>query len=128
MSNKPIDTRSNILEAAVSVFAKKGYHESRVDDIVIQAVGLGALFEERRQEINHRFTHIIQDWLDRAVFEGSIAPIQTDLVARVWVGALNKVVVNWIYTGKPDLEKNYSCLTHNLTALHRDFGHTPHTT
>ena len=182
MSNDPIDTRSKILEAAVSVFAKKGYHETRVDDIVaesktskgsvyfyfpskqeiflglidtfsnllesrltdaiknekhgleqmdsalhvslslfnqyrtlakivlIQAVGLGAVFEERRREINNRFTHLIQDRLDRAVFEGSIAPIQTDLAARVWVGALNEVVVNWIYSGEPDLEKTIPAL------------------
>ena len=36
MSNEqpPIDTRTRILEAAVQVFAQKGYHETRMDDIV----------------------------------------------------------------------------------------------
>ena len=182
MPNEPIDTRSKILEAAVNVFAQKGYHETRVDDIVtesktskgsvyfyfpskqdiflglidtfsgllesrlneaiqnekhgiqqmdsalqvslnlfsqyrtlakivlIQAVGLGAAFEERRREINNRFTRIIQARLDRAVSEGSIPALRTDLAARIWVGALNEVVVNWIYTGEPELEKTIPAL------------------
>ena len=37
MPNEPIDTRSKILEAAVNVFAQKGYHETRVDDIVTES-------------------------------------------------------------------------------------------
>ena len=176
MSNEPIDTRTRILEAAVQVFAQKGYHETRVDDIVaesktskgsvyfyfpskqdiflglidtfsgllesrlseaiqkenhgieqmdtalhvclklfsqyrtlakialVQAVGLGAVFEERRREINQRFARVIQTRLDQAVSDGSIPPLQTELAARIWVGALNEIVVHWIYTGEPDLE------------------------
>ena len=26
------------------------------------------------------------------------------MAARAWVGALNEVVIHWIYTGEPDLE------------------------
>lgn len=177
MTQDNLDTRSKILEAAVNVFAQKGYHDTRVDDIVaesktskgsiyfyfpskqdiflglidtfsdllqdrlnaairnenhgiqqmnsaletslklfvqyrplakivlVQAVGLGAVFESRRRSINDRFVSIIKSRLDEAVIDGSIAHLQTDLAARVWVGALNEVVVNWIFTGEPDLEK-----------------------
>jgi hypothetical protein len=154
MNDETIDTRARILEAAVRIFAQKGYHETRVDDIVaesntftgllesrlneaiqnekhgiqqldialsaslnlfsqyrtlakivlVQAVGLGAAFETRRRYINDRFTLIIKSRLDRAVNDGSIPPIQTDLAARVWVGALNEVVVHWIYSGESNLE------------------------
>jgi TetR/AcrR family transcriptional regulator, fatty acid metabolism regulator protein len=176
MTNETIDTRTRILEAAVQVFAQKGYHETRVDDIVaesktskgsvyfyfpskqdiflglidtfsdllvsrlseaiqkdahgieqvdtalhvclklfsqyrtlakialVQAVGLGAVFDERRRELNRRFAQIIQIRLDQAISAGSIPPLQTELAARIWVGALNEIVVNWIYTGEPDLE------------------------
>jgi len=169
------DTRNKILEAAALVFAQKGYHETRVDDIVaasqtskgsvyfyfpskqdiflgiietfssllesrlveaiqheahgieqvdsalqvslglfsqyrtlakialIQAVGLGSVFENQRRTINNRLASIIQIRLDQAIQDGSIPPIQTDLAARVWVGALNEIVVHWIYTGEPDL-------------------------
>jgi TetR/AcrR family fatty acid metabolism transcriptional regulator len=175
MKNDPTDTRSKILEAAVTVFAQKGYHETRVDDIVaasntskgsvyfyfpskqeiflglidtfiamlesrlteaiadekhgiaqmdsaltaslhlfyqyrtlakivlVQAVGLGNIFEERRRSINKRFASIIKIRLDKAVQDGSIPEIDTELAALIWVGGLNEIVVNWIFTGEPDL-------------------------
>ncbi len=171
------ETRTRILEAAVKVFATKGYHDTKVDDIVsesstskgsfyfyfpskqdiflalsdtfanllesritqamekeshglqqmdaalraslglfsqyrglakialVQAVGLGAVFEERRRAINNRLTLIIQSRLEQAMKDGSIPPIQAEITARAWVGALNEVVVNWIYTGAPPLEE-----------------------
>ncbi|HNO93387.1 MAG TPA: TetR/AcrR family transcriptional regulator [Anaerolineales bacterium] len=172
------ETRSRILEAAVKIFATKGYHDAKVDDIVgeaqtskgafyfyfpskqdifialsdtfadlleskvseamqseshglqqmdtalrvslglfsqyrglakialVQAVGLGAVFEERRRAINDRLTRLVQTRLEAAVAEGSIPPLKTDLAARAWVGALNEVVTHWIYTGTPALEES----------------------
>jgi AcrR family transcriptional regulator len=176
------ETRERILEAAVKVFATKGYHDTKVDDIVsesntskgsfyfyfpskqdiflalsdtftellesrlkhamekeehgvqqmdaalraslglfsqyrglakialVQAVGLGAVFEERRRAMNDRFTQIIQSRLERAVEDGSIPPLQTEIAARAWVGALNEIVINWIYTGTPPLEESMPAL------------------
>lgn len=172
------ETRTRILEAAVKVFATKGYHDTKVDDIVneaqtskgafyfyfpskqdifialsdtfadlleskvneamqrenhglqqmdaalnvslglfsqyrglakialVQAVGLGVVFEERRRAINDRLTRLVQTRLETAVAEGSIPPLKTDLAARAWVGALNEIVIHWIYTGTPPLEES----------------------
>lgn len=180
--NPTHETRERILEAAVKVFATKGYHDTKVDDIVsesntskgsfyfyfpskqdiflalsdtftnllesrltqaiekeehgiqqmdsalrvslglfsqyrglakialVQAVGLGAVFEERRRAMNDRFTKIIQARLERAVQEGSIPPLQTEIAARAWVGALNEIVIHWIYTGAPPLEESLPAL------------------
>lgn len=176
------ETRTRILEAAVKVFATKGYHDTKVDDIVsesstskgsfyfyfpskqdiflalsdtfadllesritqamekeahgmqqmdtalraslglftqyrglakialVQAVGLGAVFEERRRAINNRLTTIIQSRLERAAADGSIPPLQAEITARAWVGALNEVVIHWIYTGAPPLEESLPAL------------------
>ena len=73
---------------------------------LVQAVGLGAVFEERRRAINDRLTRLIQSLLETAATEGSIPPLNADLTARAWVGALNEVVTNWIYTGTPPLEES----------------------
>lgn len=172
------ETRTRILEAAVKVFATKGYHDAKVDDIVgeaqtskgafyfyfpskqeifialsdtfadllesklseamqseshglqqmdaalrvslglfsqyrglakialVQAVGLGAVFEERRRAINDRLTRLVQTRLEAAAAEGSIPPLKADLAARAWVGALNEIVIHWIYTGTPPLEES----------------------
>jgi AcrR family transcriptional regulator len=178
----PQETRERILEAAVKVFATKGYHDTKVDDIVsesntskgsfyfyfpskqdiflalsdtfmdllearltqameketrgrdqmnaalqtslglfsqyrglakialVQAVGLGTAFEDRRRKINDRFAKIIQARLERAVQDGSIPPLQTEIAARAWVGALNEIVIHWIYTGSPTLEESMPAL------------------
>ena len=176
------ETRTRILEAAVKVFATKGYHDTKVDDIVsesstskgsfyfyfpskqdiflalsdtfadllesritqamekeshgmqqmdaalraslglfsqyrglakialVQAVGLGAVFEERRRAMNNRLTAIIQSRLERAAAEGSIPPLQAESTARAWVGALNEIVIHWIYTGTTPLEESLPAL------------------
>lgn len=168
------ETRDRILEAAVTVFASKGYHDAKVDDIVaesntskgsfyfyfpskqdiflalvdkfanllesrlkdsfvsetsglvrvdlalrvcfetfgqyrglakialVQASGLGIAFEEKRRAVNERFIKIIKVQLDEAVAEGSIPPLDTEVAACAWMGALNEVVLRWIHTGQPD--------------------------
>jgi AcrR family transcriptional regulator len=176
------DTRERILEAAVKVFASKGYHDAKVDDIVaesrtskgafyfyfpskqdiflalvdafaellesrlrqrleeetsgmarldqalqicleifgqyrslakialIQATGLGETFEQKRLEINQRFARIIKENLDEAIAEGSLPAQDTEIVAYAWIGALNEIVLRWIFTGKPDPEETLPAL------------------
>lgn len=168
------DTRDRILEAAVKVFASKGYHDTKVDDIVkdsqtskgafyfyfpskqdiflalvdtfadllesrlrerlsaessglarvevalrvcletfgqyrslakialVQATGLGAAFEQKRQSVNQRFIEIVRENLDAAVADGSIPALDTEVAACAWVGALNEIVLRWVFTGQPD--------------------------
>ncbi len=175
--SRDTDTRNRILDAAINVFSTKGYHETRVDEIVeaagtskggvyfhfpskqdiflglidefadrlerriseaiaqeesgirrvdaaltaclevfggyrklakiflVQAVGLGAAFEQKQWEIHDRFVAIVKQHLDEAVQEGDIPPQNTEIAAYAWMGALNEVVIRWIHTGEPDLEQ-----------------------
>ncbi len=186
-------TRSRILDAALDVFAHKGYHDTRVDEIValsetskgavyfhfpgkqqlflalvdkfadllerrvveaigdraegiarvraaleatlstfghyrrlakimlIQAVGLGTVFEEKRLQVHDRFAALIQVYLDQAVAVGDIAPINTSLVAHAWMGAINEVVIRWVYTGEPSSDEILATL---LPLLLRSVGYT----
>lgn len=170
----PHETRERILEAAVKVFATKGYHDTKVDDIVaesntskgsfyfyfpskqeiflalvdtfanllenrlrarlqaetsgvarvdlalrvcletfgqyralakialVQATGLGHVFEEKRRAVNDRFIAFIKQNLDEAVAEGGIPALDTEVAACAWMGALNEIVLRWVYTGQPD--------------------------
>lgn len=176
------ETRSRILEAAVNAFASKGYHDTKVADIVedsqtskgafyfyfpskqdifmalvdtfadtlesrlrerlasepsgtarvdaalrvcletfgqyrslakialVQATGLGAAFEQKRQEVNQRFIEIVRENLDSAVADGSIPPLDTEVAACAWVGALNEIVLRWVYIGKPDPQRSLPAL------------------
>ncbi len=170
----PEATKSRILDAALDVFANKGYHDARLDEIVeeshtskgaiyfhfpnkerlflalvdqfadllerrvteaitqqeagmarvrvaletcldtfgryrrpaklllVQAVGLGAAFENKRNEINNRFARLIETYLQEAIAVGDIAPVDTEVVAYAWMGAMYGVIIRWVYTGEPE--------------------------
>ena len=177
MENLTNTTKEKILEAAIKVFAERGYHSTRVDDIadesktskgsiyfyfkskqdiflglieifinllekrviktmsnkedhgpeqltqtlveivgvfkqyrslakivLIQAVGLGEIFEDQRRLFIDKFCGIVQKRLDLAVQNGSIEPIDSPLVARLWVGSMVEIVIHWIFTPEFNLE------------------------
>lgn len=173
----PDVTRERILEAALQTFSRKGYHGTRLDDIVdvsdtskgaiyfhfankerlflalvdqfsdllerrvlqriegeaqgmdrvrvaletvletfgkyrrpakillVQAVGLGAVFETKRAEVNDRFARLIQTYLQEAVALGDIAPVDTAIVSYAWMGAIYELVIRWVTTGEPEPQR-----------------------
>lgn len=178
----PDATKERILDAALDVFSSKGYHDTRVDEIVeqsstskgsvyfhfpskqsiflalvdrfaekleqrvieaiehenagidrvraaltacldtfgryrrlakillVQAAGLGAIFEEKRQEVLNRFSALVQLYLDEAVTLGEIPPVDTEVVSQAWAGAINSLVIRWVYTGSPEPDRILSTL------------------
>lgn len=175
-------TRDRILDAALNIFASKGYYDTRMDEIVeasdtskgaiyfhfpnkerlflalvdqfadlierrvreavaeeaqgiarvqaalqacldtfgryrrpakimlVQAVGLGSVFEKKRIEVNDRFANLIKEYLDEAIAIGDIAPVDTDVVSYAWMGAIYGIVIRWVYTGEPDSDRILSAL------------------
>ncbi len=180
--NDPRGTRDRILDAALNIFASKGYYDTRMDEIVaasetskgsiyfhfpnkerlflalvdqfadlierrvreaveseaegmgrvsaalqacletfgryrrpakimlVQAVGLGSVFEKKRVEINDRFANLIKEYLDEAITVGDIVPVDTDVVSYAWMGAIYGIVIRWVYTGEPDSERILTAL------------------
>lgn len=192
----PVSTRARILDAALSAFSRKGYHDTRLDDIVdesetskgaiyfhfankerlflalvdqfadllerrvqgaiegrtqgmdrvqialetvldtfgryrrpakillVQAVGLGAAFENKRVEVNDRFARLIQTYLQEAIDLGDIEPVDAEVVAHAWMGAIYGIVIRWVTTGEPGPER----IVNNLVPLLlRSVGHEAHT-
>lgn len=179
---KTEETRARILDAALTIFSSKGYHDTRMDEIVeeshtskgaiyfyfpnkerlfialvdqfadllerkvteavereeqgiarvraalqacletfgryrrpakillVQAVGLGSVFEKKRIEVNDRFANLIKKYLDESITVGDIAPVDTDVVSYAWMGAIYGIVIRWVYTGEPDSERILSAL------------------
>ncbi len=190
----PGATRGRILDAALDIFARKGYHSTSMDEIVassqtskgaiyfhfpnkqrlflalvdkfadllerriteairheaagmgrvraaltagldtfgsyrtlaklmlVQAVGLGSIFEEKRLEVQDRFARLIKLYLDQAIEAGDIAPIDTNIVAYAWTGAINEVVIRWVYTGEPTPDRILATL---LPMLLKSVGFEP---
>lgn len=170
----PENTKSRILDAALNIFASKGYYDTKLDEIVdesstskgaiyfhfpnkerlflalvdqfadllerrvteaiepeekgiarvrialetcldtfgqyrrpakillVQAVGLGAPFENKRNEVNDRFAHLIETYLIEAIEVGDIEPVDTEVVSYAWMGAIYGIVIRWVYMGEPE--------------------------
>jgi AcrR family transcriptional regulator len=193
-SPKSENTLSRILDAALDIFARKGYHDTRMDEIVagsqtskgsiyfhfpnkeqlflalvdqfanllerriteaisehdrgmvkvqaaleaclatfgryrrqakvllVQASGLGNTFEQKRLAINDRFAALIALYLQEAVDVGEIAPLDTEVVAQAWMGAIYNLVIRWVYTGEPDSERILQAL---VPMLLQSVGYQP---
>ena len=90
------------LEAVLETFGK---YRRPAKLLLVQAVGLGTVFERKRMEVNDRFALLIKVYLDEAVEDGSIVPVDTHIVSHAWMGAIYNVVIQWVYTGEPNKEE-----------------------
>jgi AcrR family transcriptional regulator len=187
----PQSTRERILDAALNIFSRKGYHDTRLDEIVdesstskgaiyfhfpnkerlfialvdqfadllerrvteaiqpaagmgrvrlaletvidtfgkyrrpakillVQAVGLGSIFEEKRNEVNDRFARLIETYLQEAITIGDIGPVDTEVVSVAWMGAIYNVIIRWVYTGEPEPQRILDTL---VPVLLKSVGH-----
>jgi AcrR family transcriptional regulator len=109
------------LTAALTTFARD---ERLARLILLEAVSLGPTYQAKRAEIADRFAALIQGYLDEAVADGSIAPLDTRVATLAWLGAVNEVVVQWLAGRLPDLAASIPALTRLLLGSIRD-GHVP---
>lgn len=86
------------LEAVLETFSK---YRRPAKLLLVQAVGLGSVFERKRVEFNDRFVLIIKIYLDEAVADGAIPPVDTAIVSHAWMGAIYNIMIQWVYTGEP---------------------------
>lgn len=191
-NKNPQTTRERILDAALNIFSRKGYYDTRLDEIVdesdtskgaiyfhfpnkeqlflalvdqfadllerrvneailqeaqgiqrvrvaletclntfgryrrpakillVQAAGLGNTFEKKRSEVNERFANLIAINLQESVAVGDIAPLDVEVVAHAWMGAIYEVVIRWVHTGDPEPERIMQTL---LPMLLRSVGY-----
>jgi TetR/AcrR family transcriptional regulator, fatty acid metabolism regulator protein len=99
------------LTAALTTFAD---NERLARLILLEAVSLGATYQAKRAEVTGRFAALIQGYLDEAVTEGAIAPLETRVATLAWLGAVNEVVIQWLHGGVEDLRGTIAPLTRLL--------------
>lgn len=86
------------LQAVLTEFSKRR-RLARI--MLIEAAGLGHAFNDKLFHLHAGFARVIKGHLDDAVAEGSIPPLDTELAAYVWLGAINEVVIRWLHEGEP---------------------------
>ena len=112
-ADSPIAAAEAALGAVVSALSKQ---KRLARLLVTQGYSMGNAFEKKRTEIFERFASIIRSQLDAAVEAGEIDELDTGLAARVWLGAVNEIVVHWLFSGGPSPSETASELKRLLVA------------
>lgn len=94
----PIRKLDAALSAAITAFAQR---KRLARLLLVEAAGLGHAMDEHLMRVHDRFIALIRRNLDAAIAEGRIAPIDTQIAATAWMGALNEVVIRWLHTNEP---------------------------
>ena len=69
--------------------------------MVVQGYSMGNQFERKRAEIFDRFASVIEARLRMAFENGETLRIDPALTARIWLGAVNELVIHWLHEGGP---------------------------
>jgi len=112
-ADSPVDAAAAALGAVVSALSKQ---KRLARLLVTQGYSMGNAFENKRTEIFDRFAGVIRQRLDEAVEAGEIDELDTGLAARVWLGAVNEIVVHWLFSGGPSPSETAPALTRMLVA------------
>lgn len=97
--------------ALLTVLRTFARHRALARLFMVEALGAGREFHQRMAELRNDFIMIIKQHLDRAIEEGVIEPIDTEIAARAWFGSPNEVITQWILSGRPkQLEDAYAIL------------------
>jgi AcrR family transcriptional regulator len=87
--------------ALLRVFSTLAQHRRLARILLARGVGLGPTLDRRLMAVHQRFAALVKSYLDEAMADGSIAPIDTELTAYAWLGAINEIIVRWLHTGQP---------------------------
>ncbi|HEU5345510.1 MAG TPA: TetR/AcrR family transcriptional regulator [Ktedonobacterales bacterium] len=94
----PVAQLDAALRVALETFAR---HRALSKILLVEAVGLGHGFDEKLMRVRARFAAMIQRRLELAIQTGRIAPLDAEIAAWAWFGAINEIVVRWLITGQP---------------------------
>ncbi len=87
------------LETVLETF---GRYRRPAKILLVQAVGLGNIFENKRAAVTDRFARLIESYLREAIELGDIGPTDAEVVAYAWMGAIYGLVIRWVTTGEPE--------------------------
>ncbi|HEV2122145.1 MAG TPA: TetR/AcrR family transcriptional regulator [Chloroflexota bacterium] len=94
----PIRKLDAALEAAMTAFAQRR-RLARL--LLVEAAGVGHAMDAHLVVVHERITALIARYLAEAMDAGLIPPQDVNLAACAWMGAMNEVVLRWLYQGEP---------------------------
>jgi AcrR family transcriptional regulator len=104
----PLARGDAALLAVLRIFSE---HRALARLFLIEAAGASRDLYNAVLAVQNRFIALLKQHLDDAVASGAIPPIDTELTAVAWFGAVHQVTTRWLLTGTPErLEDAYPTL------------------
>ena len=101
----PVAQADTALRTVLATFSG---HRTMARLLIVDALGAGRDFRAEIEHMHARFAGLIEGYLDQAIADGIIEPIDTRIAAQAWFGALNEVVTRWLVAeGAGPLEDAY---------------------
>jgi AcrR family transcriptional regulator len=97
-ADDPVARAGAAIDAVLAVFAG---HRSMARLLLVDGLGAGSLFRTETLRLHDRFITLIASYLDDAVSEGAIPPLDTKVAATAWFGALHELVMGWLVAEQP---------------------------
>ncbi len=91
-----LDRAEKALRAVLTTLSRK---RQLARLLMVQGYSMGNQFERKRAEIFDRFASVIEAELKDAVTNGETVSLDPVLTARIWLGAVNELVIHWLYEG-----------------------------
>ena len=86
------------IDAVLAIFAG---HRSMARLLLVDGIGAGTLFRTETLRLHDRFIDLIASYLDGAIADGAIPPVDTRVAATAWFGALHELVMGWLVAERP---------------------------
>ncbi len=86
------------IDAVLLTFSKQ---RKLAQILIVNIVGQGKSMDRKFLPIRDKFAGLIKRELDGAVESGAIRPVDTNLVSRLWLGALSEMILRWLLQEKP---------------------------
>lgn len=97
-ASDPVVRAGAAIDAVLAIFAG---HRSMARLLLVDGLGAGSLFRTQTLRLHDRFVGLIASYLDAAVADGAIPPIDTRVAAIAWFGALHELVIGWLVADRP---------------------------
>ena len=89
------------LDTVLQIFSR---HEKATRLLFLEATGLGKAFDREVFEAHQQFATVIAGHLQAAIDDGSIAPLDVQLTAYAWLGAIHEVMLmSFLHPNSPPL-------------------------
>jgi AcrR family transcriptional regulator len=94
----PVSRADVALSTVLRTFSR---HRALARILLLEGYGAGRRFQAEVTALRGRCAALVRGCLEEAMAQRLIGPLDAELTARAWFGAVAEVIVHWLLTGQP---------------------------